>query len=319
MAKLGGTKFTWVIKNFSSMKSRTRDSDIYDIGTTGYDCYLEAYRSTATKLEGLCIRIIYGSSLPTERRRCFKYRLTSVNQFSEELSIFGEGIQWFNPLNLDMAYTSVFLAQKFLGKDSGFLVNNQVKIVVEVDVLEDVPVETEITTKPETNIEKNNSAVSSVLLLEGSSTMESVDVNGFLVFPSQVGSVTRIFEKHPDIAVDFRAKNQHVRSACMSSLLGLIETLCKSLHELSIEDLIGATIALKHVKDAGFKVDWLEKNLEQVRAKKLKELSYLAMLKETEEKALKLKRKFKELDSLAEGQKKKLSATRTPLSFDDVV
>lgn len=129
----------------------------------------------------------------------------------------------------------------------------------------------------------------------------------------------RLFEKHPDIAVDFRAKNQHVRNACMSSLLGLIQTLCKSLHELSNEDLIEADIALKYVKDAGFKVDWLEKNLDQVKEKKLKELSGLAMLQETEEKALRLKRKFEELDALAEEQKKELSATRTSLTFDDVV
>lgn len=141
----------------------------------------------------------------------------------------------------------------------------------------------------------------------------------FISLHSQVESVKRIFEKHPDIAVKFRAKNQHVRSACMSSLLGLIETLCQSLHKLSNEDLVEADIALKHVKDAGFKVDWLEKNLEQVKEKKKKELSDLAMLQETEKKALNLKRKFEELDAFAEEQKKKLSATRTPLSFEDVV
>ncbi|CAF2265483.1 unnamed protein product [Brassica napus] len=217
-------------------------------------------------------------------------------------------MQWFYPMTMDLAYTSVVLLPKFLDKDSGFLVNDQVKIVVEVDALQDIPVETEKT-------EENDC----VLLKEGSSIMESIDVNGFHVFPSQVGYVGRLFEKHPDIAVDFRAKNQHVRRACMSSLLGLIQTLCKSLQELSNEDLIEADIALKYVKDAGFKIDWLEKNLDQVKEKKLKELSGLAMLQETEEKALRLKRKFEELDALAEEQKKELSATRTSLTFDDVV
>ncbi|CAN6829145.1 unnamed protein product [Brassica oleracea] len=337
-------------------------------------------------------------------------------------------MQWFYPMKTDLAYTSVVLLPKFLDKDSGFLVNNQVKIVVEVDALQDIPVETEKTEEKDV-----------VLLKEGSSIMESIDVNGFHVFRSQ---------------------NQHVRSACMSSLLGLIQTLCKSLQELSNEDLIQADIALKYVKDAGdklqyryvrrkrkmeeggtrekgengslkedyasssgskaikwfgellamdliedsdgrldhmersavetektvkviyegwrklkeanakldervgavesrlgsvefqlqkitaaidrigsnttsskphvqvsiaqsrsagFKVDWLEKNLEQVKEKKLKELSGLAMLQETEEKAKKLKRKFEELDALAEEQKKELLATRTSRSFDDVV
>ena len=42
----------------------------------------------------------------------------------------------------------------------------------------------------------------------------------------------------------------------MSSLLGLIQTLCKSLQELSNEDLIQADIALKYVKDAGDKLQY---------------------------------------------------------------
>lgn len=70
---------------------------------------------------------------------------------------------------------------------------------------------------------------------------------------------------------------------------------------------------------AGFKVDWLEKNLKQVKEKKEKELSGLAMLQETEEKLLKQKQKCADLEALAEKQKSDLSATRTSLSFDDVV
>ncbi|CAF1848121.1 unnamed protein product [Brassica oleracea] len=101
-------------------------------------------------------------------------------------------MQWFYPMKTDLAYTSVVLLPKFLDKDSGFLVNNQVKIVVEVDALQDIPVETEKTEEKDV-----------VLLKEGSSIMESIDVNGFHVFRSQVGSVRRLFEKHPDIAVDF--------------------------------------------------------------------------------------------------------------------
>ena len=102
--------------------------------------------------------------------------------------------------------------------------------------------------------------------------------------------------------------------------------MCQSLQELSNEDLFDADIALKYVKDVGFKVDWLEKNLEQVKEKKEKELSGLAMLQETEEKLLKQKQKCAEMEALANEmeaivneQKAELSVTRTPLSFDDVV
>lgn len=103
-------------------------------------------------------------------------------------------------------------------------------------------------------------------------------------------------------------------------------SMCQSLQELSNEDLFDADIALKYVKDVGFKVDWLEKNLEQVKEKKEKELSGLAMLQETEEKLLKQKQKCAEMEALANEmeaivneQKAELSVTRTPLSFDDVV
>ncbi|CAN6803010.1 unnamed protein product [Brassica oleracea] len=53
MAKLGGTKFTWLINNFSSFKSKTRYFDPYEIGTTGYACCLGAVRN-AVKYECLC-------------------------------------------------------------------------------------------------------------------------------------------------------------------------------------------------------------------------------------------------------------------------
>lgn len=122
----------------------------------------------------------------------------------------------------------------------------------------------------------------------------------------------RIFERHPDIVVDFRAKNQQLRTTWMNFLLSLIETLCKSIQELSNDDLVDADIALTHLKAVNFKVDWLEKKLDQVKEKKKKELSVVAQLQETEENILKLKQKFSELDA-------ELSATRTALSFDDVV
>ncbi|KAJ4904929.1 hypothetical protein Rs2_18880 [Raphanus sativus] len=116
-------------------------------------------------------------------------------------------------------------------------------------------------------------------------------------------------------------KDQNLRNGCMSSLLALVATLCQSLQELSNKDLVEADIALKFVKEAGFKVDWLEKNLEQVKEKKKKELSGLAKLQQTEESLLKLKLKQKcaELEALAEEQKEELSATRTSLSFDDLI
>uniref|UniRef100_A0A0D3BX25 MATH domain-containing protein n=1 Tax=Brassica oleracea var. oleracea TaxID=109376 RepID=A0A0D3BX25_BRAOL len=223
-------------------------------------------------------------------------QLNLSEQTSEELYIFRDGLQWFNPWTIfDPCSPSEFFLPKFHDKDGGYIVNNCVKIVAEVDVLEksDIQVEVEKINRPLRKIEENNGAVPSVLLKEASAVVESLDVNGFQVFPSQVESVRRIFERHPDISVGFRSKNQHLRNACMDSLLD---------------------------------VDWLEKNLEQVKEKKEKELSGLAMLQETEEKLLKQKQKCAEMEALANEmeaivneQKAELSVTRTPLSFDDVV
>ncbi|KAL0866982.1 hypothetical protein Bca101_046100 [Brassica carinata] len=148
---------------------------------------------------------------------------------------------------------------------------------------------------------------------------KSIEVSGFQVLPSQVEAVRLIFKRHPDIAVEFRAKNQHLRKACMDFLLSLIETLCQSLEELSNDDLVEADVALTYLKGAGFKVDWLEKKLDIVKDKKEKEQSSLVRLQEMEDSLLELWKKCSDLDALVEKEEEELSDTRIPLSFDDVV
>ena len=98
----------------------------------------------------------------------------------------------------------------------------------------------------------------------------------------------------------------------MNFLLCLIETMCQSLQELSSEDLVQADVALTYLKDSGFKLDWLEKKLDQVKVNKEKEITCLAILQETEESLLNLKQKCSHL-------KAELAETKTPPSFDDVV
>ncbi|CAE6076656.1 unnamed protein product [Arabidopsis arenosa] len=120
------------------------------------------------------------------------------------------------------------------------------------------------------------------VLMEIQQVQETVDINGFEVVSSKVESVRRIFERHPDIAVEFRGKNQHL-------------------------------------KNAWFKVDWLEKKLDQLKEKKEEEMSGLARLHEIEENLVILKQKWSDLDALAEKEKAELSATRAAMSFDDFV
>lgn len=122
----------------------------------------------------------------------------------------------------------------------------------------------------------------------------------------------RIFEKHPDIAVGFQVKNQHLRTTFMNFLVNVIDSLCQSLQKLSNEDLVEVDIALTYLKDAGFKVDWLEKKLDQVKEKKEKEQSGLVILQGIEQ-------QLQDLMHKCEKKKSDVLSIGAPLKFDDVV
>ncbi|CAH2063684.1 unnamed protein product [Thlaspi arvense] len=279
----------------------------------------------------LYLLLAYGPSLPSGWKRYVKYRLTIVNQLADDLSVIEDGLHWFDSGACNGRFPSMFYLSKL--HDCGFLVNGELKHVVEVQVLKVIGAseKSEKASKPLRRIDVIAGAETNNLHSEASSLKESMDVNGFQVLPSQIAkecslicflhlsllylqveSVRCVFERHPDIAVEFHAKNQHLRNACMNFLLSLIETLCQSLQELSIEDLVEADIALTYLKDSGFKVDWLDKKLDQLKENKEKEQFCLARLQEMED-------MFLDLDALVEKEEAELSATRAPLSFDDVV
>lgn len=81
---------------------------------------------------------------------------------------------------------------KLNAKDGGFLVNDELKIVAEVDVIEvigklDVPGESEEETQPMKKIKVDYDHVESTdLINETPPVSELMDVNGFQVLPSQV-------------------------------------------------------------------------------------------------------------------------------------
>lgn len=191
---------------------------------------------------------------------------------------FSETQYWFDEKNINRNIQSSIRLSDLCARDSGLLVNDEVKIVAEIDVLEvvgelDVPVV----------------------------STEIVDINGFQVLASQVKKNTRIkqglnvshlsfthitffflqveavnilFKKHPDIASNVRAKNLHLRTTYLNVLLGLTKILCKSSEELSDGDLSEAYSALSFVIKAGFKLDWLEKALKEaceIRSQEIEE------------------------------------------------
>lgn len=131
--------------------------------------------------------------------------------------------------------------------------------------------------------------------------------------------MSRLFRKYPDIALEFRAKNQHLRTLCMNVLLCLIETLCTSPQELSNEDLLEIDNSLTHLKISGFKVDWLETKLDQVKVNKVKEHCDETRMLTLEEELKDFKLKCLDLEARLVKEKAQVLAARASLTLDDFV
>ncbi|CAH2063690.1 unnamed protein product [Thlaspi arvense] len=112
----------------------------------------------------------------------------------------------------------------------------------------------------------------------------------------KVEFVSRMFEKHPEIASGFRIKNQNLRTGYMNLLLSLIDTLRQSPHKLPKDHMDEAYDALVCLTNAGFKLDWLKKKLDQVPETKEKVKANEIRMQETQ-KELKLKSKAEVLRS----------------------
>ncbi|XP_019100713.1 PREDICTED: MATH domain and coiled-coil domain-containing protein At2g42480-like [Camelina sativa] len=80
---------------------------------------------------------------------------------------------------------------------------------------------------------------------------ETLDVNGFQVFASQVTLARKIFTEHQDIAEDFKPKNQVVKTEYMNVL--------RNAHS-----------ELSELMEQGFKLDWLQSKLDEVSLKRKK-------------------------------------------------
>ncbi|CAF2022988.1 hypothetical protein HID58_077796 [Brassica napus] len=87
--------------------------------------------------------------------------------------------------------------------------------------------------------------------------------------------------------------------------------------ELSSEDLVEADNALAYVKNAGFKVDWLEKKLTKVKENKKVHIGETRM-RELEEELKNLKQKSLKVEAMLEKEKADVLAA-THLTLDEFV
>ncbi|ANM62616.1 MATH domain/coiled-coil protein [Arabidopsis thaliana] len=89
--------------------------------------------------------------------------------------------------------------------------------------------------------------------------------------------------KHPDIATGFKLNGKGLKTAYMSLLLSLIETLRRPPLSFSDIELSKANSTLRELTEAGFKLDWLKKKLEEVSLKRKNAVDDGSRVKQVEE------------------------------------
>ncbi|KAG2325542.1 hypothetical protein Bca52824_008270 [Brassica carinata] len=103
----------------------------------------------------------------------------------------------------------------------------------------------------------------------------------------------------------------------MNVLLSLTETLHLSPQKISDSDLSDTETTLAHMKSIGFKLDWLEKKLGEIKEKKAKEKAGKIKIQNTEEKLKEMKQKCSDLEAQLETEKAKVLAESAPLLLSD--
>ncbi|XP_010431450.1 PREDICTED: MATH domain and coiled-coil domain-containing protein At3g58280-like [Camelina sativa] len=255
-------KFVWVINNFSSLQLQ----DCYVsvpvlIRDVKWRLFVYPEENNGDHLS-LYLQVDF-ESMPCGWRQYTQFRLTVVNQLSEQFSVKREGRKWFDKKAPEWGWEDMIPLTKLNDINSGFLVNGEVIIVAEVETFEAIST---------SQVEKISDDSEWTVLDYYSSSEEDKDdvtvvVKGFPVLESQVNQVKEIFEKHPDLASNFNVKNQNLKNVYMGILLDLIKTLSKSPKELTEEDLNLAVSTLSDLTKAGFMLDWLNQKLDKALEK----------------------------------------------------
>ncbi|KAG2324796.1 hypothetical protein Bca52824_007524 [Brassica carinata] len=336
-------KFTWVSPNISYCLGNTCYSPPYSVA--GCDWYLSA----CPKGDYLCLYLeLEPESLPPGWTRDVKFSLTLVTKAFSKSNILMQTQRCFSEEIEGWGCDKFVSLAKLRERSEGFLVNNKIIILAELHVLPPavvvVPQETVKKITEPLSIQADDASVGKsqrdssyqVKSLEDASqtsvsetdnslitkiqpTKETIAISGFDVYSSQVESVSYIFKRHPDIALNFRPKNQQIRRAYMNELLNIIEVLCQSPEKLSEDDLSNANDTLADLIDVGFKLDWLKIKLDVVSEKKKKEKGSEARLRTMEEQLQKLKLMLLDLETQLQMEKAEALAARAPLSFNDIV
>ncbi|CAH8366905.1 unnamed protein product [Eruca vesicaria subsp. sativa] len=147
----------------------------------------------------------------------------------------------------------------------------------------------------------------------------TVEINGFRVYYTEVECVRRIFERHPETALNLRPKNQLVKNANMNTLLYLIDITCLAPQELTEEELVDAENTLLDLVGVGFELDWLKEKLEELRVKKKKMETRGARMRELDRIIVEQRQVLLALDVEQKNEEKEAVSDSARLGFEDVV
>ncbi|XP_019099883.1 PREDICTED: MATH domain and coiled-coil domain-containing protein At2g42480-like [Camelina sativa] len=240
------SSFRFEIDNFSE-KEAVIASQIF----VSHGC--EWYLSVHPKGDSLCddhlpifLYVANPKSLGKGWKRKANFRFFLLNQSDKELyrSPIGQGL--YSAKFTGKGFRNTFPLEKL--QERGFLENDRLIVEVYISRVEIVDGEGRVV----------------------SENKETLDINGFQVFASRATSARKIFTEHPDLAEDFKPKNQVVKTEYMNVLLNLIETLNKPSQNHSESELNNAQSELSELMEQGFKLDWLKSKLDEVSLKRKK-------------------------------------------------
>ncbi|CAN7007792.1 unnamed protein product [Brassica rapa subsp. trilocularis] len=286
------TCYTFEIDNFSLNKYSIKSPKFLCGGCewyllvhpkeTRFDDHLSVY---------LCVYNPKSLRTGWQRKANFRFTLLNSNQSGNVLNSATERSCLFCAQFSSWGHKTLPLSKL---KEEEFLENSKLFIKVDVKVV-DIVHEAEITGK------------------------ETLFLKGFDVLYSQFDSVHKIFEKHPNIAIDFKPKDKGVKAAYMNLLLSLIETLRKPLRSFSETELSDAESQLNELTEAGFKLDWLKTRFEEIYLERKNADADKSRAQEVEERIKNLELTLSDLKVELEKEKAKSAADATLLSFDEIV
>ncbi|CAL9236617.1 unnamed protein product [Arabidopsis halleri] len=287
------TSFTFEIDNFSEKEAEI-SSSIFECG--GCKWYVTVHPKGDYCCDHLAVYLNVASpkSLKFGWKKRVSYGFVLLNQSGKELQISStpEEGSLFCDETQSWGYPKVCPLSKL--KEEGFLENDKLIVKVEVKIIEAVHVE-EVTGKG------------------------MLRIKDFEVPYTQGVLVSKIFVKHPDIAVDFKPKNQVVKTAYMNVLLGLIETLRKPPCSFTDTMLRNAHSELSELTEAGFKLDWLKTKLEEVALERKNAIAGSSRVEELVERIKNMELALSDLKVELKKEIDKAPAASKVLSFDDIL